>query len=300
MSSPAFDPEDYALSEEGSNAPSWLYRFVRAEVRPLLIERRPAALAALARWLACHEERKRELQAREAKRTEFLRQLAALPEEQRDTPEPPAEGYAWREPLVTLDDGRTIRVKGWLPLELWPGSVQAIEYPLPLPIDRDLSADECWSVLIAMHDVCRVRREQLGPADSIPFLELRTLATGLRESHLPDLQAILAQARASLAATRQRAGREDGGGKARRGGGKRRLEQSNPLKFQIYDRIRQAHEPNADYGNTVDRLKADRQLVEQVSEAGLKLNTRLVRNALAFFDQRERDEARKKQQADPT
>ena len=65
-------------------------------------------------------------------------------------------------------------------------------------------------------------------------------------------------------------------------------------------KARREHQPNAAYRDTVDRLESDKQFVEQVREAGLKLNTELVRKAIAFFDRRKRDEARKKQETDPT
>ncbi len=75
----------------------------------------------------------------------------------------------------------------------------------------------------------------------------------------------------------------------KRGGGTRPpLEKSNPLQFQVYQRIRQAHGKGEKYLNTIERLKSDKQFLEQVHEAKLKLNCKLVRKALAFIDQRER------------
>jgi hypothetical protein len=89
-------------------------------------------------------------------------------------------------------------------------------------------------------------------------------------------------------------------GKGKRGGGKPRLEQSNPLAFQVYKRIQQEHQPGEDYVDTVSRLKSDKNFNEQLREAGVgKLDTGLVRRALAFFDSRAREEARKKQETDP-
>jgi hypothetical protein len=51
---------------------------------------------------------------------------------------------------------------------------------------------------MAVHDVCRDPREWLGPVDSLPFAVLRFRALELTETQLPDLQAMLATARASL------------------------------------------------------------------------------------------------------
>jgi hypothetical protein len=52
------------------------------------------------------------------------------------------------------------------------------------------------------------------------------------------------------------------------------------------------------YVDTMKKLKDNRDFVEQVRETGLKVNTKLIRDALACFDQRER-EKRKQQVIDP-
>jgi hypothetical protein len=88
--------------------------------------------------------------------------------------------------------------------------------------------------------------------------------------------------------------------KRKRIGGKRRLEQSNPLKLQVYHRIQAEHRPGEQHIETVKRLRGDANFVEQIKDAGLgKLDTKLVRRALACFDQRERAAARKNQETDP-
>src|SRR5262249_52562642 len=90
--------------------------------------------------------------------------------------------------------------------------------------------------------------------------------------------------------------RPRGEGKRKKRGGKPPLEQTSTLKFQVYQRIQQAHQPGQDYTETIKCLKDDKDFAEQVKNAGLgKLNTKLVRNAIAFFDQRERNQARNKQ-----
>jgi hypothetical protein len=88
-------------------------------------------------------------------------------------------------------------------------------------------------------------------------------------------------------------------GKRRRAGGKPSLERSDPKKFQVYQRIQRDHQPGEPYADVVSRLKEDKDFGQQVKDAGLKLTTKLVRAALAFFGQRERDAARKKQETDP-
>jgi hypothetical protein len=85
-------------------------------------------------------------------------------------------------------------------------------------------------------------------------------------------------------------------GKQKRKGGRRPLEQSNPLKAQIYQRVQRAHVPGDDYLKTVSQLQADRDFIDQISEANMRLDTKLVRKALAFFDQRKRHPADKKQE----
>jgi hypothetical protein len=81
--------------------------------------------------------------------------------------------------------------------------------------------------------------------------------------------------------------------------GKRPLEKSNPLQLQVYQRIKQEFRAGEHYVDTIARLKSDTQFLEQVQEARLKLDSKLVRNALAFFEERERRSARNNQQIPP-
>jgi hypothetical protein len=83
-------------------------------------------------------------------------------------------------------------------------------------------------------------------------------------------------------------------------GGRRELERCNPLQFQVYKRIQEEHQAGEQYVETVNRLKGDANFVEQVKDAGLKkLDAKLVRKALAFFDSRKRAAARKSQETNP-
>ena len=84
-------------------------------------------------------------------------------------------------------------------------------------------------------------------------------------------------------------------GTRRRRGGRVPLEKAKPLQFQVYDRIRREHRPNEEHRDTLDRLKHDKDFIQQAQEAKLKLNTELIRLALAFFHQRE---ARNNQQTE--
>jgi hypothetical protein len=84
-------------------------------------------------------------------------------------------------------------------------------------------------------------------------------------------------------ADRKQSGRGRGGRGKRNGPPK--LEKRNPAKFQIYQRIKQEHEAGVGRGDIPARLKADRDFVEQVKEAKLTLNKKLVNAAFAFFAQ---------------
>jgi hypothetical protein len=101
--------------------------------------------------------------------------------------------------------------------------------------------------------------------------------------------------RQAVAGAGQETGKRRGKGK----GGKRPLEESNPLKFQVYERINRERQPGEDHADIVQRLKSDQGFVGQVRDAKLTLNTKLVRRAIALFDQRKRHEERKKQETDP-
>jgi hypothetical protein len=101
------------------------------------------------------------------------------------------------------------------------------------------------------------------------------------------------------AAGRHRAARGEEATGSKPKGGRRPLEQSNAVKFQIYARIRKEHRPGEQYVDAVNRLKADKDFTEQVKSAGLHLNRKLVRAALALFDHRQRGQARKKQETNP-
>jgi hypothetical protein len=104
------------------------------------------------------------------------------------------------------------------------------------------------------------------------------------------------------------ADRVQGEGKQRRAkgrnkgaGGKPPLEKSNRLKFQVYERIKREHQPGNEYCVVIERLKKDRQFMEQLSDTKLKLTSQLVTKALAYFStQQKRNQGRNKQQTDQT
>jgi hypothetical protein len=193
----SFNLRDYDLDRVNTPA-DWLARFVRDEVRPLLVQHRQTVLEAWSRWLTAHEERKKALDAWEARQQEFLRELAALPEDHQHGPEPPAEGFVLLQGRALLGEGRHRLVRGWGPRELSEYNGPPVELPLPPSIDRDISIDESWAALLAVHDAARDARERLVPSDSILLVELRRRARELTEAQLPDLRAMLRTASASM------------------------------------------------------------------------------------------------------
>jgi hypothetical protein len=70
---------------------------------------------------------------------------------------------------------------------------------------------------------------------------------------------------------------------------KRPLEDSNPLKLQVYERVRREHGAGKKGKALLDCLKEDKDFAEQVREAKLTLDRVLVKNALAFFAQPKRN-----------
>jgi hypothetical protein len=78
---------------------------------------------------------------------------------------------------------------------------------------------------------------------------------------------------------------------------KKRLEdsgkESDKLKFQVYKHIQAQRADGKKPAEILADLKADKDRRKQVKEAGLKLDRAMVRAALVFFSQREREEKRK-------
>ena len=75
---------------------------------------------------------------------------------------------------------------------------------------------------------------------------------------------------------------------ARRRNGKSRLESSNPLQFQVYQRIYLQYQPLRKYGETIEQLKNDKDFMQQVKDCRLKLDVRLLHRVLSFFEKRTR------------
>jgi hypothetical protein len=202
-------PADYLLdpwSSTGGEAPPWISRFVRVELRPFLRQHQQAALGGLARWLARRDEQVRAEADWKAKQDEYLRRLAApwgdpwdgltrvLPIDPWDGQEPVAKGWTWCEDWRDSADGVGVLwpVRNWLPPELSEKSRPPLDdLPLPPPRNRDLSPEECWTALLAVHDEVRDPRERIGPDDDIDYMFLLERVRQLTEEHLPDLRAML-------------------------------------------------------------------------------------------------------------
>jgi hypothetical protein len=129
--------------------------------------------------------------------------------------------------------------------------------------------------------------------------ELKQVLTVLRTAgpRLPKVDVKQADAAAdSDAAAGEQADGRGSHRKARRRGAKT-LKEKAPIKYQVYERIQREHQAGEQSHDTIERLKRDRQFLEQVQEAKLSLNPKLVRNALAYFATQSR---RNNQQIPPT
>ena len=199
-----------------SVAPRWLCDFVREEVRPYLRDHSRAALEGLDRWHARHAEQQQRLDEWEAGRREYLFRVAALPPEQRPDSERPGPGYFWFEGPTDWVDGKLPYDRGfWVPPEWSQDNKPNVDWPMPPPPNLDLSPDECWAGLLAVHDEVWNSSQRIGPdvMDSPAYrrwpyfwrLRSRVLAPsvthqgGLVEAHITALRAMLQTASASLA-----------------------------------------------------------------------------------------------------
>jgi hypothetical protein len=106
-----------------------------------------------------------------------------------------------------MGEGRSMLIAGWGPQELNEYSGPDVEYPLPPLLTRDLSPNECWVALLALHDSTWNARERLVSEDNIsddhnsfniPFAVLCSRVPDLTETHLTDLRAILRTVAISL------------------------------------------------------------------------------------------------------
>lgn len=162
-----FDPRDCNF-EDGDTSPTWLARFVRDEVRPLLVQHRQTALEACTRWLDCHQERMGQLEAWNARRQDFLNELADLPADQKHEAIPPAEGFVWIVGRAVLAEGRTKLVCGWGPPELSGEASLSPEYPLPPPVNRDTRRQAELGVHSGTFPVCLHQTPGRTPARRTP------------------------------------------------------------------------------------------------------------------------------------
>jgi hypothetical protein len=186
------NPDDDDLPDNESAPPyPWHYRFVRAEVRPFLVEHQQVALEGLERWLARREDQRCALTEWQAQLDEYLRHLAAQPSDPWDESEPVGEGWEWRESWRDPSDKVLYRISNWLPPRLTQSKPSVDDFPLPPPRHHDLTPDECWAALLAVHDVVRISREKLVKIFTSDFDALCRRTEGLTEEHLHQLQGML-------------------------------------------------------------------------------------------------------------
>jgi hypothetical protein len=149
--------------EFGHVAPPWLSQFVRDELRPLIRQNRKAAQGAVRRWLNNYREQTSRRKGWQARRDDFLRRLSTRPSDKRPGPQQRSKGFTWCEYWRDPVDGILHRIRSWLPPELSVKNEPVVDWPLPLPKNRDLTPDECWAVLVAVHDAVRDPREKIIP-----------------------------------------------------------------------------------------------------------------------------------------
>jgi hypothetical protein len=203
-----FDPR----SSPDWDAPLWLSRFVRDELRPWLVQHRQAALDGLGRWLARYSEQQGAKADFVARQNEYLRRLTNewqarvdqwRKERQRHdrrglrnlerewrARKPPGDDWQWRESWRDPADRRLKPALGYVPPDLSEDSKPLVDdLPLPPLPNRDLPPDECWTVLLAVHDEVRHPADRISPTDGIP----RPLCWRVREltkKQRPDLRAM--------------------------------------------------------------------------------------------------------------
>jgi restriction endonuclease Mrr len=203
-----FDPR----SSPDWDAPPWLSRFVRAELRPWLVQHRQAALDGLGCWLARYSEQQGAKADFVARQNEYLRRLTNEWQSRVDqwrkerkrhdrrglrnlerawrARKPPGDDWDWRESWIDPADRRLKPALGYVPPELSRDSQSFVDdLPLPPPPNRDLRPDECWTALLAVHDEVRHPADRISPTDGIPR-PLCWRVRELTEEQRPDLRAM--------------------------------------------------------------------------------------------------------------
>ena len=146
-----------------AETPLWFSQFIRHDVRPFLLQHRVTALDRLARWRDTHAQQQIQLREWQARHDEHVRRLDSQPAEPWHSPERPGAGFGWCQAWRDPETGEFRRILGWMAPGLTESDRPPTDWPLPLPDDRDLSPDECWAVLLALHDDTRDPRDGFVP-----------------------------------------------------------------------------------------------------------------------------------------
>lgn len=142
-----------------------------------------------------------------------------------------------------------------------------------------------YNVCRAMN-IKRLNDENCAMAVAILKVLGRELGLGVDELTMTDGEGVIYQIEVILQKRTNQKVLVHGDDKStKRRGGRPRLEARYPLKFQVYERIRKEHKANSPYHTTLSIVKQDNDFVQQVKDANLKLNSKLVKNAIAFFSQ---------------
>ncbi len=248
-----------------------------------------------------HEERGRVLDAwnkrlEEHFRAAWQRQLAG----QEEPKQFPGEGWTWGYMRIYMASGEGPEsrplVAAWVPPEL--SADLEPRTGVPLPLRWVLSLAESYAVAAAVYDATLKGVEQINPweasAETVPgFYEcMLDEAKKLTQSDATSLDVILMRVEDHL---RGHTGHKPGDAQTSKGSGGRRRLAETTLKFQIYDRIRREHVAGIARRDIPERLRSDKDLMEQVKAAKLTVNKKLVKNALAYFNR-----PRKTQQTPPS
>jgi hypothetical protein len=158
-------------------------------------------MEAVKRWHELHDEQERKRERWREQRRTFLQGLPDVSKTVQVKLDRSAEGLVYFEQTVKRwRNGKQVEeiIGGW-GLPYLAGSGPPVDFPLPPPTQRALSADECYAALLAIHDEISPEHERMGPTDSLAFarLQVKVLPSpapreqGLVENQLPALRAML-------------------------------------------------------------------------------------------------------------
>jgi hypothetical protein len=191
---PPINAADYDIQEPYTwQPPNWLRDFARDHVWPFIDEHQQAAKDALYRWL--------DHMARTDATAGMIRQLGQgknrLELERRP-------GWERKHQQLT-DEIEEILARQRQGIN--SGNAARFASPLEMPFNRALSGDECLVALLALNDETRDHGQRVRPTDNPLFGVVCRDVHGLRNEHVPALEAMLRKAMREIAPPRGQPGR---------------------------------------------------------------------------------------------